>query len=63
MKEIKYWKLREWVRFFARLLYLPHVLLEEFISMDHFPSKNALKKYLLEDYFRGKYLAERKAGW
>jgi len=60
---MKYWKLRDWFRFAARLLYLPFVLLKDFVELDSFPSWKALKLYLFEDYVNGKWLAERKAGW
>lgn len=60
---MKYWKWRDWARFFARLLYLPFLLLKDFIELDTFPSWRALKNYLIDDFVNGKYLAERKAGW
>ena len=60
---MKYWTLRDWLRFIARLLILPFYLLKGFVELDTIPTWKALKMYLFEDYVDGKYLAERKAGW
>ena len=61
--EWKYWKLRDWFRFLARLLYLPFILLKDFVEFDKFPTWRGLKDYLFHDYLNSKYLAQRKAGW
>ena len=60
---MKYWKFKDWLRFIARIIYLPFILLKDFVMVDSFPSRKALKNYLFDDFIEGKWLAQRKAGW